>query len=206
MAFRITNAVLKEYIESHNMNADDGNVRVFGVRGAIPYGADQLSLQPNKLDLWNDTIGIWGGHWALFKGTVDPGLGPTQHPEVAQGAAHLLGLEEGGQPWHFKWGLHHGAYECLVQAENFKLRRDSDHDGVGEPAEPLAVGDFGIHIHWGGDQQLVGNWSAGCQVLWGRDGAGSPWQTFKAALKATGQTKFAYYLIDGAKLAAHVGA
>ena len=205
MAFAINNAILSEYATSLGASVSPGVTRLFGVRGAVPHGNAELSLRDNVLNLWNDTIGIWGNDFALYQGTVDPGLDYTVHPENNKGAAHLLTLEEShGKVWHFKWGLHKGQYKCLVQAEQFTIRRDLDKDGVGEPNEPLDGGDFGIHIHWGGNMEKVGAWSAGCQVISGKDGPESPWANFRTRLEGTGQSTFAYYLIDGHALAKHL--
>jgi hypothetical protein len=188
-------------VESLGRTVELGKARLVGIRGAVPFSHDQISLRGNELDHWNDTIGIWGSDWRLMTGTVEPGLYYTQHPENANGAAHLIGLEEAqGDVWKFKWGMHKGKYEALVQAEAFKVRRDRDRDGIAEPTEPIDSGDFGIHVHYGGEMWSVGKWSAGCQVLFGGGSADSPWAEFKKVLKATGQSTFDYYLIDGQKL------
>jgi hypothetical protein len=206
MAFKIDNEVLREYVTSVRAVVKPNTLRLFGVRGAVPHGKDSLSLQENRLNAWNDTIGIWGSDFAIYKGTVDPGLDYTVHPQNDQGAAHLVPLgEPEGEVWTFKWGMHKNQYEALVQAETFKVRRDRDRDGIAESYEPLDAGDFGIHIHWGGDKEAVGAWSAGCQVLWGRNGEESPWVDFKRRLKKSGQTTFDYFLIDGARLVNHLG-
>jgi hypothetical protein len=209
MAFKLSNRILRDYIQSLNVPVATGNVRLVGIRGAVPYTADgsgtSISLRDNALDHWNDTIGIWGGEWALYTATVEPGSYYTENPLDADGAAHLLGLENGGQPWRFKWGKHKGTYEALVQAEPFTVQRDKNRNGRPDPGEPKDIGDFGIHIHWGGKGWSVGRWSAGCQVLFGGDSADSPWREFRDTLKASGQKEFVYYLIDGRKLAQSLG-
>jgi hypothetical protein len=207
MAFAVNNSVISAYVQSLGAVVPPGVTRLFGVRGAIPHGAGELSLQPNTLNLWNDTIGIWGNDFALYQGTVDPGLDYTIHPTNDLGAAHLITLEEPrGKVWHFQWGMHKGQYPCLVQAESFLVRRDKNRDGIAQLVEPIEGGDFGIHIHYGGVMKKVGAWSAGCQVLKGGSEANSPWVDFVARLKKSGQSQFAYFLIDGAALAKHLGA
>lgn len=209
MAFKVSNRILREYIESLHIPVNTGNVRLIGIRGVVPYPGDasgtSISLRDNDLDHWNDTVGIWGGEWALYTATVEPGIYYTEHPMDTDGAAHLLGLENGGKPWRFKWGMHRNKYEALVQAESFTVQRDKNRDGRPDPDEPKETGDFGIHIHWGGEGWSVGKWSAGCQVLFGGDNPESPWRDFKATLKATGQQEFVYSLIDGHKLAHSLG-
>jgi hypothetical protein len=210
MAFKLSNATLRDYIESLNHQVPSATVRLLGIKGAVPYDGDashtSVSLTDDTLDHWNDTIGIWGGDWALYTGTVDPGLYYTQHPENANGAAHLVPLEHPkGKPWRLKWGIHKGQYEALVQDEDFKVQRDKNKNGRPDAGEPVDTGQFGIHIHWGGQNWSVGKWSAGCQVMFGGDHPDSPWRLFKAALKATGQDTFEYFLIDGHALARHLG-
>lgn len=202
MAFAINNEILRDYIASLNIPVSEDAVRLFGIRGALPYGdCTELSLNDNTLDLWNDTIGIWGGDWATYKSTVDPGIYYTQNPEVGGGAAHLLTVEEGGKPWHFVWGQHKGQYKCLVQGEEFTVRRDTDQNGKGDDGEPLDTGWHAIQIHHGSDSAHVYNWSAGCNVIRDPD----DFAAFIATLEASGQTTFAYYLIDGTALAKHLG-
>ena len=204
MAFKISNRILREYILSTGHTVTTGTVRLIGIRGAVPYSNDELSLRENTLDHWNDTVGIWGGEWQLQTATVEPGLYYTQNPLNAKGAAHLLRLENGGRPWTFKWGQHLSKYEALIQAEDFVVQRDKNKNGVIDPTEPKDTGDFGIHIHWGGEGWSVGKWSAGCQVIQGGGQTDSPWREFKKALKSTGQDEFVYYLIDGHALAKYL--
>jgi hypothetical protein len=209
MAFRISNVDLNRYMQSLGHAVHSQTTRLVGIKGAVPYVADplgqQISLSDDKLDGWNDAIGVWGSQWALFAGTVDPGEYWTEHPLNAKGAAHLLSLERGGQPWRFVWGLHHGEYECLVQGENFTVIRDRDRDGEADEAEPLDTGQFGIHIHHGGGGPQVGKWSAGCQVLKGGAEPFSQWRKFYQLLKNSGQRDFLYYLVDGRELAKFLG-
>jgi hypothetical protein len=209
MAFKLSNRILKEYIESQGFQVATGNVRLIGIRGAVPYSGDgtgtSISLRNNALDHWNDTIGIWGGEWGLYTATVEPGIHYTENPLNPEGAAHLLGLENGGKPWRYQWGMHRGKYEALVQAEPFTVQRDKNRSGRPDPNEPKDTGDFGIHLHWGGEGWSVGRWSAGCQVLFGGDSSDSPWNEFKAILKESGQSEFTYYLVDGRKLAQALG-
>lgn len=204
MAFSISNLKLKSYIDQY-CPVPTGAARLIGIRGAVPTGPDSLSLRGNQTDHWNDTIGIWGGSWGLFQGTVEPGRFYTQNPMNPQGAAHLVPVEVARRPWTYQWGTHKG-YRALVQAEKFSVRRDRDRDGIPEPSEPIETGFFGIHVHWGGSNWSVGKWSAGCQVLFGGDGEGSQWRAFKKMLQDTGQSQFSYFLIDGRALAQFLGA
>ena len=100
--------------------------------------------------------------------TTKPGLCILQHPINADGAFILVP----GQYRHaFKLGLHHGTYECLVQAIALPGYRDNNKDGKFDydPATivPGSVND-GIHCHHGSvfhTDYPVGPYSAGCQVV-----------------------------------------
>lgn len=209
MSFVLNNDRLGRYALSRGFDFVPNTVRLFAIRGAEIDTADptghSIRLVKNTLDLWNDTLGIWGKGLELFQGTIDPGAKYTLEPLNPEGAAHVLTIEEGGKPLRFKWGLHHGEYECLVQAEPFTVRRDKDRDGVGEATEPLQTGEFGIHVHHGGAQSHVGPWSAGCLVLKGGAEVGGQWRRLYQALKESQQTEFVMYPMDGRKLATFLG-
>jgi hypothetical protein len=205
MAFQLTNARLEAYAEHCGCIVKPNTLRLFGLKGAKPYGNDpsglSVRLVKNELDQWNDTIGVWGTEVEIFLGTTDPGLKYTEEPMNANGAAHLLAIEEAHKSWTFVKGLHHQQYPCLDQGVPFTVRRDKDRDGDAEPVEPIDTGWFAIQIHAGGMGDKVGAWSAACQVLWGGRGPGSPWDKFWSIIEASGQASFEYFLMDASKLA-----
>lgn len=214
MSFRIDNAVLTGYISSLGF-ADaivPQTLRLIGLRGGIVLPDGSISLQGDDLIHYQDTIGYWGTAFKLFRGTTIPGIFYTQHPDNPKGAAHLLTLEDaasvdGVKPWSFRRGLHHGDSRnpCLIQNESFIVRRDANRDGVAGADEPLDKGDFGIHIHHGGMSADIGVWSAGCQVIWGGNASGSPWDTFFQDVLSSGQHSWLYFLIDAQALAKFLG-
>jgi hypothetical protein len=205
MAFQITNARLEEYAKFCGCEVKPGTLRIFGLKGAAPYGNDpsglSVRLVKNELDQWNDCIGVWGTELELFLATVDPGLEYTEAPMNANGAAHLLTIEEIHKSWRMVKAVHKHEYGCLGQGEPFTVRRDKNRDGDAESGEPLDTGYFAIQIHAGGVGSKVGAWSAACSVLFGGRSAASPWQKFWNLILASGQTEFEYFLIDAAKFA-----
>ena len=55
---------------------------------------------------------------------------------------------------------------------------DKNKDGIRESDSIVETGYFGINLHAGGTTESVGNWSAGCQVIWGGRGQDSPFDKF----------------------------
>lgn len=85
--------------------------------------------------------------------------------------------------WKYKLGMHRSSYEALVQAASVTVYRDADKS---EPTSLVHLvdnypvyeetGDFGIHIHHGGDSTVS---SIGCQTI----PPGSQWDEFIHRLK-----------------------
>jgi hypothetical protein len=118
----------------------------------------------NSFDAYNDTICV---AWldalgvpqaAVFDASCDPGKLDPQFTN-AKGIAHLI---EGN--WKFKRGFHFGV-RALNQAMPFSVRRFMDLDKNPKPV--IDTGFFGINVHAGGTSPHVGNYSAGCQVIFG---------------------------------------
>lgn len=154
---------------------------------------------PNSKDAFNDTIfAVYVNHDGAkcveaFVASVEPGVFAERY-NVA-GDAHLVD----GQ-YAFRRGLHRG-YPALIQAEAVTIWRDRDKDGVQDASERRHhVGWYGINIHAAGTGAKVGNWSAGCQVIHGGRGPGSPWSKFMALVDASPQQVFRYTLVDGTEL------
>lgn len=97
--------------------------------------------------------------------------------------------------WKFKFGMHHGKYECLVQAEPVTVYRDVDKDEIPEEQGVEDTGWHEIHIHRANPLNIskyVGKWSAGCQVLPDpRD-----FDLLMKECKTTGYQEFSYYLLN----------
>lgn len=197
--FDVTNGVIRDYIASCGFSPETGRLCIAGIGGVTPKGASAVSLNDNAPNLYNDTILVFGTEFKLYRGTVDPGVTKATNP---RGLAHLTGIDDGhGRPWKFEKGFHHPERDghtnpCLVQAEKVTVLRDHGF---------VDVGMFGIHMHAGGVNEKVGDWSEGCVVWHGGRGQGTPWDDFRAIYEASGQTSFTLYLMDGHKLTKHLG-
>lgn len=202
MAFEINNKILRDAIQKRDLPypAEDAT-HIFGIRGAVPWedapddGKYYLTLKENVVDEWNDTIGVFGEVFGIWRGTVDPGLPYTQDPLNASGCAHL----EDGR-WQYTEGLHKGN-PALVQAAEVIVWRDADADSVEDIGEHEESGYFGINIH-AGEGSHVGEWSAGCQVVQSDNGWDGPqWTEFFDAVRRTGQESWYYFLLDAGDVA-----
>jgi lysozyme len=136
------------------------DLNIFGVRSA--------NAQADRFDDW---IGIFwidweknGWEYYVWEATTDPGLYYLYHPLQVEGTAIL---KEGQHRSSHTIGLHRGKYQALVQHSILPVYRDKDRDSVldVDPAS-LQNGQFGINIHrTAAYVPLVGNKSAGCQVI-----------------------------------------
>ena len=202
MAFPIDNAILRAAIERRGFPPlADGATGLFGVRGAVPWtdapddGRYYLTLTNQVVDEWNDTLGVFGETFGIWKGTVDPGLPYTLDPLNASGCAHL----EDGR-WQYTDGLHKGN-PAFVQAAPVTVWRDADADSIEDESEIEETGFLGINIH-AGTGAHVGEWSAGCQVVYSDNGwSGPQWAQFYEAAHRTGQTGWYYFLLEASDVA-----
>lgn len=126
----------------------------------------------------------------IFEASVDPGSYFINHPMNPQGCARLkCGL------WYYQLGEHH-AHRALVQADEVTVHR-IDKAGIKRGEE---TGFFGINIHSGGQEYLVGRYSAGCQVIKAGEAWKFQWTDFfepiETGMKKSGQTRIPYLLVD----------
>lgn len=108
------------------------------------------------------------GQWVFkaYKATTDPGLTYLQNPLNAKGCAIVV---PGYYTGVYQLGTHKG-FPALRQSGNLKVYRDNNRDQVLDynPATIETGSDMFCNIHYSqGDGQLdiIGPWSAGCQVL-----------------------------------------
>ena len=126
----------------------------------------------------------------IFTASVDPGKYFINHPMNPQGCARLkCGL------WTYQIGEHH-AHKALVQAEEVGVDRlDKQGKRVSEEH-----GWFGINLHAGGPEYLVGRYSAGCQVIKCKETWKDEWLDFftpiKVGVEFYGQKRIPYLLVD----------
>lgn len=158
-------------------------ISLMGIRG---YADNE-----NKSDLYNDAIArCIDGELKIFTASVDPGKYYIDHPMNPMGCAKLkAGL------YQYKLGEHH-AHDALVQADEvFVDRLDKNGKRTGEEN-----GWFGINIHSGGPEYLVGRYSAGCQVLRVSEAWKDNWLEFYTPIKVGTeifqQKTIPYLLVD----------
>lgn len=130
------------------------------------------------------------GEIKIFTASVDPGSYYINHPLNPQGCAQLkCGL------WSYAIGEHH-THKALVQAEEVTVDRlDRNGKRMGEES-----GYFGINIHSGGPEYLVGRYSAGCQVIKSTEAWKDEWTDFYGpiltAVEIFKQKRIPYLLVD----------
>lgn len=108
--------------------------------------------------------GIW--QYKAYKATTDPGLTYLQNPLNAKGCAILV---PGFYDRAYQLGLHKGK-PALRQAGTLKVYRDNNRDAIldMDPRSIEAGNDMFCNIHYStgeGQLDVIGPWSAGCQVL-----------------------------------------
>lgn len=130
------------------------------------------------------------GEIKLFPASVDPGKYYIDHPINPQGCARLkCGL------WAYALGEHH-LFKALVQADEVTVDR-LDKNGKKIREE---TGWFGINIHSGGPEYMVGRFSAGCQVIHTSEVWKAEWLNFfvpvMAGMELFKQKRVPYLLVD----------
>jgi len=158
----LMNAVMKAMqLKGHTIFEDDSkpfNLNYVGIRDISGVGT------------FNDTFVVfykYKGQWTSFvrMGTTDPGTYYLENPLNVEGTAILKAGQHRGV-WTL--GKHQGKYPALVQAKEVTVIRDFDRDAeldVNNGKED--TGFFGINHHRANsakESQIVGKWSAGCQV------------------------------------------
>ncbi|WP_271273811.1 hypothetical protein [Aliamphritea hakodatensis] len=102
----------------------------------------------------------------VFECTTDAGTYYRENPMVVDGTMVFIPGQYRGA---YKMGLHQGKFPALVQCKRLPVWRDNNRDAVVDVAFPaVEYGLQGANIHhaaYKGVSQLVGKWSAGCQVL-----------------------------------------
>lgn len=153
-----------------------GTVELLGIAG----WSDGAIIE-NTRDGYNDTIlQIWldGSTKRVkeFKASTAPGAF-SQFYNI-KGDAHLVKCSTGTTDGRYKYKVgQHKGYTALNQAEKFKVWRDPDKDGIQKTSSLVETGWFGINLHAAGSGMSLGNWSAGCQVIWGGN-TGAEWIEF----------------------------
>jgi len=181
----------------------DSPVKLMGFRGGLASGQSSVaSLQNSVGSAYDDLIvRIIDGVATFWRASVDPSAPLIANPINPSGAAMLCdGVHL------FEKHLMHGKYWCLGQAEDVHVYRFNPATGkprltaLGQAVTEF--GQFGICIHSGGSGADTGRFSAGCQILFNRDGyfCNPTWSSFYgpivAAMDAHQLTTIPYMLRD----------
>lgn len=144
----------------------------------------------------------------VLSGTTNPG-GTILRGAFAQYNTSGAAILKSNQ-WYYgvwKYGLHRGKMPGLLQlGSEVIVYRDGDRDGKSEQLGPEQKGWFGINFHTNTydfskpslkvKQELVGMWSAGCQVSNDREKYAEMMDWYSLALKNGKQTHVTYCLLD----------
>jgi len=170
---------------------------------SIPVGYWILGVRsnedaPNKFD---DKFYIFNGEAfvTVLTGTTNPGTpvlegGYLKYNKL--GAAVVKAEECYYDVWAY--GLHMKKMPALRQVGNFLIYRDGDRDQKSEElGVPIKGSGFGINFHaatyddkFKGEQENIGDWSAGCQV------ANNKQKHLAAVKMMKPQKKITYVLIN----------
>ena len=132
----------------------------------LPFHIIGIRSKADAPDKFDDLIGLFAAdRITWFTGTTNPGIHWLKNLLNPKGAA-LLKPNQYLDTW--KLDKHQGKYLALCQRKPVTVYRDADKDNFAEETATVETGLFGINIHRANPNvisQLVGAWSAGCQVL-----------------------------------------
>ncbi len=136
-----------------------GALNLWGIRGPV-----------REAGAWDDIIGatrVVDGREELYawQATTDPGRTYLRKPLHERGTA-ILAAEQHVACW--RRGLHRGKHPALRQVAPMLVHRDDTQDDLLQEVGPPGAELVGINLHATWSQRLpevVGPWSAGCQVI-----------------------------------------
>lgn len=168
------------------------DVNIFGIR-------DEMGQEK---DLFNDFIGVAydAGKVKFYVGTCDPGAYWTKvggyNPDK-KGAAHIcLGYHRDT----YQVGYHR-TQEALVQTgAPIRIWRDKNRNYIQDGSEVVESGFYAVNIHTTTHKPpVIGQWSAGCQVIQKPDDLAELLTIVKSSekyLKKGVRAKFSYFLFS----------
>jgi hypothetical protein len=175
------------------------NLNIIGVRSS------QGSKVTNRFDDWfvvtyKDKAGAWKRH--VWPCTTEPGLDMMKNPSNRKGTAILVPGQYRGM-WRID--MHNGKYKALCQrTKPCKVYRDGNKDDVYDllPTK-VDTGIFGINMHraskWG-KVNVVGKYSAGCQVFQDVKDFNAMMELAQKQLDAGLGNSFTYTILDEKEL------
>lgn len=170
----------------------EGHPNIVGIRNANP-----------DADKFDDICWVW---WQengkevvhFYTITTDPGLHYLQHPIAGTNGTAILVPGQYLNCWQL--GMHRGKQFALCQRSGeVKVYRDINRDGkLNFDPKTITQGYYGIDLHNAGlaDPEVVGAWSAGCNVWEFHAPHEALMQDFKRLSEARGFDKFTYSLVN----------
>lgn len=140
-----------------------------------------------------------------FNATTKAGKHWLLNPLNSKGTAIL---REGQYLGAYKIGIHNRSrpsrsYEALEQKTSMEYYRDNNKDSLHDLVGPIYEGNYKTNIHRSGKtgwSRFVDKWSAGCQVITGRESNGqTSWERFMYLCKLSSKiygNSFTYTLLN----------
>ena len=167
-----------------------------GLEG-VKFKGGKFTLTDDKPDQWNDCFIVisYGKIVDALLGTTEPSRHYTIDPMNPRGAARLA---FGSYKDVYIFGVHGVAapHNAFVQVGNLTVCRDLNKDFIRTGDKRFTGNNFAVNFHStpsGANENSIGYWSAGCQVVYLYD---QFVQLLKRA-KASGLKRFSYSLFDG---------
>lgn len=138
------------------------NLNLIGIRASRKDGINKDTFDDLFMVIYNDESGKQVKF--IIPGTTIPGIRYMNNPSNQKGVAILKPGQYRGV-WRIDY--HKGQYPALCQrGDKFIVYRDNNKDEKLDFDEVTTdYGYFGINFHKAGENsQLIGAWSAGCQV------------------------------------------
>jgi hypothetical protein len=138
------------------------NLNLIGIRAQRSDNINKDTFDDLFMVIYNDESGKEVK--LIIPITTVPGVHYMKNPSNQKGVAIL---KAGQYPKVWKIDYHAGKYLALCQrGDKFIVFRDDNRDNILDFKDAVKdYGYFGINFHKAGENsQIVGNWSAGCQV------------------------------------------
>ena len=147
--------------KGYELRYDPYYANIFGIRkynGRVNRFDDVIGILKKRKD--NEDFDLY-----TYQATTDPGITYMKKLLNPKGTAILV---EGQYKNAYKLGMHQGKIKALVQAKPVSVYRDDNLNNKHDPKSKIFTGMFGINIHRASKNKildLIGSWSAGCQVI-----------------------------------------
>jgi len=211
MSFALNNEKTKTMVKNYTANQLIARVKAIPSFKSIPAGRWILGVRSTAdlVDRFDDKFYEFEGEKFIrvLSGTTNPGRSILESGFLAfnkLGAAVIKSDEWYYNVW--KYGLHRGKMPALLQTgARVKVFRDGNKNGKSEEIGELQEGFFGINFHTNTydfsaknikiKKELIGDWSAGCQVPNDREKYAEMMEYYSKAAKNGTQANVSYCLL-----------